>query len=121
MPEIQIVDPIETDVALLDIETTEVSVEVSELLVVYVGTENLPGTVPTATNIAWCEVPSGAINGTNDTFILAHTPTGLELYLNGLKQTAGATNDFTLSTATITFNADCIPQSGDIIEATYRY
>ena len=69
-------------------------------------------------NFVFNEVPSGTINGTNVTFTLAHTPqAGTALHLNGLRQTPGATNDFTISGATITFNA--APIVGDEILADY--
>ncbi len=67
------------------------------------------------------EVPAGAINGSNDTFVLANAPSpaaSLALFRNGLLQTAG--NDYTLSGATITFNAWAIPQLDDTLEAFYR-
>jgi hypothetical protein len=68
------------------------------------------------------EVPTGAINGSNATFTLAATPSpasSLQLYLNGLRQDAGV--DYTLSGATITFFTASLPQSGDLLLASYRY
>jgi hypothetical protein len=73
------------------------------------------------------EVPSGSITGTtgsdgNATFTLAHTPSpagSLQLYVNGQYQKA--TLDYTLATATITFQTGAIPLSGAIIIANYRY
>lgn len=67
------------------------------------------------------ETPSGTVNGTNDTFTLAHTPLSgsLKLYKNGVRMRA--TNDYTLSTATITFVASQIPKSGSLLTADYRY
>jgi hypothetical protein len=69
------------------------------------------------------EAPSGTINGSNDTFTLANTPASgsLHLYKNGIRQRAGGGNDYTLSTATITFEAGNIPQTGDILLADYRF
>lgn len=121
MPEIQVIEPIETDVALLDPEVTLTSLEVQEVLVVYLGLEVPPSYSSLATNLVWNEVPSGSIDGINAAFTTLHIPTGLSVFLNGLKQTAGAGNDYTLSGQTITFNADCIPQTGDVIEVNYRY
>lgn len=67
------------------------------------------------------EVPSGAINGTNTTFTLAHTAlTGTEsVFLNGLLQNAGVGNDYTISGATITFAS--APTSGSVLLVSYSY
>jgi len=66
------------------------------------------------------ETPSGAMNGSNVTFTLAHTPSpgsSLQLFLNGLRLSAGAGNDYTLSGATITMaNA---PAEGGALIADY--
>lgn len=70
------------------------------------------------------EIPSGTIDGSNDTFTLANAPSpvaSLMLYLNGIIQEAGAGNDFTLSGSTITFLSGAIPQSGSKLKAWYRY
>jgi hypothetical protein len=69
------------------------------------------------------EVPSGTVNGTNDTFTLANTPNaaGIVLSVNGLKLKVGSGNDYTLSGDTITFLSGAIPQSGDQISAEYFY
>jgi hypothetical protein len=67
------------------------------------------------------ETPSGSVNGSNVTFVLASIPnpaTSLALYLNGVLQSVGT--DFTLSSATITFINGVIPQTGDILRASYR-
>jgi hypothetical protein len=68
------------------------------------------------------ETPSGTINGVNDTFTLAFTPVvGSEhLFKNGLRMKSGVSNDYTISGATITFNAGQIPQTGDTLVADYR-
>ncbi len=68
------------------------------------------------------EIPAGAINGSNTVFTLAFPPSpagSLELYLNGLR--LDATVDFTLVTNTVTFFTGSIPQSGDLVLASYRY
>lgn len=69
------------------------------------------------------EVPSGTINGSNAMFTLANTPTSgtLRVYKNGLRQKAGSGNDYTLATATITFEAGNVPQTGDILLADYHH
>lgn len=65
------------------------------------------------------EVPSGTVDGANQTFTLAHTPTSgsVKLYWNGVRQ--APTGDFTVTGATITtiFTA----QSGDVLLTDYRY
>jgi len=77
------------------------------------------GSIP---NFADAEVPSGTVNGINNTFTLAHTPNpslSLELYVNGLLQQQ--TGDYTLASNTITFAAGSIPHTGAILEAFYRF
>lgn len=69
------------------------------------------------------EIPAGTIDGTNATFVLAHTPnppTGLHVERNGLGQQADG-YDFTLTDATIVFVPAAIPQPGDSLRASYRY
>lgn len=72
-------------------------------------------------NFADNEVPSGTVNGSNPTFTLAHTPvsTSLSLYLNGVLQHAGAGNDYTIATNSITMLN--VPQTGDTLLANYRF
>jgi hypothetical protein len=67
------------------------------------------------------EVPSGVKNGSNAIFTLANTPvSGTEMiFVNGLLMNAGAGNDYTISTATITFLTGAIPISTDVILVTY--
>jgi hypothetical protein len=67
------------------------------------------------------EDPAGTIDGTNETFTLAHAPApaaSLSLYLNGLEKTSGV--DFTLNGAAITFSASSTPEPGDVMETYYR-
>lgn len=67
------------------------------------------------------ETPSGTINSSNVTFTLAHTPApagSLQLFLNGALQQAGG-GDYSLSTATITFNSALL--TGSILIAWYRW
>lgn len=65
------------------------------------------------------ETPSGTVNGSNVTFTLAFTPiSGTEhVYLNGILQEPGAGNDYTISSATITYLT--APLTGDKIRVTY--
>ena len=75
------------------------------------------GSVP---SFASAEVPSGAIDGINETYTLAHTPSpsaSLQLFLNGALQTEG--EDFSLATNTITFNVP--PLAGSVLVAYYMY
>lgn len=68
------------------------------------------------------ETPTGAINGANTTFGLAFTPsptTSLQLYLNGLRMDQGV--DYTITGSTVTFASVSVPQTGDVLLASYRY
>jgi len=80
------------------------------------------GTVLTGT-FSDAEVPTGTINGVNAAFVFAHTPTpagSLAFYKNGQQMIAGGV-DYTLATATATFVAGSIPQTGDAVIGFYRY
>jgi len=73
-------------------------------------------------SFADAEVPAGVINGSNAVFTLATAPSpagSLELYLNGLLMLQGA--DYQISTNTITFFLASVPQSGDLLVASYRF
>ncbi|MBA3830090.1 MAG: hypothetical protein H0X33_14205 [Taibaiella sp.] len=74
----------------------------------------------TTSNFVESEVPSGAINGSNTAFTLANTPTAgsVKIYLNGLRQNAGAGNDYTIVGNAITYLT--APLAGDIILIDYR-
>jgi hypothetical protein len=68
------------------------------------------------------EAPSGSINGVNRSFTLAFTPSpagSLELYLNGLLMDAGT--DYVLVGRAVTFMTASTPQTGDLLQANYRY
>jgi hypothetical protein len=67
------------------------------------------------------ETPAGTLDGVNAAFALAHTPVSgsLKLYVNGVRQTPGTHH--TVSGSTITFEAGYIPESGDVLNADYRY
>jgi hypothetical protein len=67
------------------------------------------------------EIPAGVINGANRSFTLANTPNpaaSLTLFNNGLMQDQGV--DYTLSANMITFATAGVPQTGDILVASYR-
>lgn len=66
------------------------------------------------------EVPSGSINGSNTTFTIANTPTsGTEkVFLNGIHQQSGGSNDYTISGTTITYVV--APETGDVLWVNYK-
>lgn len=67
------------------------------------------------------EIPTGAVNGSNATFTLANVPnpaTSLAVFRNGLLLQQGT--DYSLSNSTITFAAAALPQTGDLLLASYR-
>ncbi len=74
-----------------------------------------------AVSFADAETPTGAVNGSNDIFTLAHTPspaTSLIFAVNGqILSPVGV--DYTLVTATVTVNFP--PPEGSIIRCWYRY
>lgn len=74
------------------------------------------------------EIPGGTIDGVNNTFTLANTPSGssLQIFRNGLFLSSGV--DYTLSYTTnenttqaaIQFVPGAVPQPGDLLVAFYR-
>jgi hypothetical protein len=67
------------------------------------------------------QLPAGSINGSNTVFTLSQSPnpvSSLLLYRNGLLQKR--TLDYSLSGSTITFLPAAIPQTGDVLIASYR-
>jgi hypothetical protein len=67
------------------------------------------------------EEPAGLINGSNLTFTLGQIPapsSSVQLFRNGILQKQGA--DYTVSGNTITFANPSVPQTGDLVQATYR-
>ena len=79
--------------------------------------------VPTLTfTLTLDEVPSGTVNGVNDTFTLTQSPSptvSLKLYVDGVLMEQST--HYTLSGATITFVTAFIPISGQTIFASYKY
>lgn len=79
---------------------------------------------PSAANFIDAETPAGTINGVNDTFTLANTPSpAASLFLfhaDGSPYIGGGVH-YTLVADTITFDALAIPQTGDLLRANYRY
>jgi hypothetical protein len=81
------------------------------------------GTVGTIISFAGgklVEIPFGPINGSNRVFIMSFLPDiGSEhIYLNGLLQEFGLTEDYTTSGQILTFVE--APQPGDIITVSYQ-
>ena len=79
----------------------------------------------TGVNRADEETPSGAVNGSNQVFSLAHTPNpagSLRLFLNGVLLLRGAGKDYTISGGTVTLS-NATPKSavGEWLRAWYRY
>lgn len=72
-----------------------------------------------SSNTVYGEIPSGTIDGVNDTFTLVAAPvaTKLRIFLNGQRLTDGI--DFTFSGSTITMTT--IPYPTDILVADYEY
>ena len=83
------------------------------------GTVSLASDVIKEADFVVRETPSGLINGANTTYTLANTPTaGTEqVFLNGLLQDEGASDDYTISGGTITYNT--APQTGDRLVVSY--
>jgi hypothetical protein len=67
------------------------------------------------------DVPTGTIDGSNTVFTLSQAPSpaaSLLLYRNGVLLKAGV--DYTLSGLMVTFGSLSVPQSGDLLLASYR-
>jgi len=67
------------------------------------------------------ETLTGTTDGVNSSFTVQNAPvpsTSLQLYRNGVYQTAGV--DYTVSANSIQFSASSIPQPGDALLASYR-
>lgn len=72
------------------------------------------------TGFEWNERLTGTTNGVNTVFNIAYTPTNsnsLMIFLNGVLQEPGITQDYTVSGTTITFNT--APKAESKITATY--
>ena len=65
---------------------------------------------------------TGVVNGINLVYVLGSTPVSgsEEVYLNGVLQVAGSGKNYTISSATITFEAGQAPVSGDDLVVNYR-
>lgn len=90
-----------------------------DVTVTNAGVASVAATVAKYANFVYGEVPAGARDGANTTFTLANAPQGgtVRVYLNGVRQQAGAGNDYTISGSTITYLA--APLTGDILLVDY--
>jgi len=91
---------------------------VSVVTVIRQGAPGLPGSA----GFIWNEIPTGEIDGVNDTFTLTQAPSAASkvlLSVNGLIYLEGADNDYTISGQSIIFTPDAIPHSGDTLLVTY--
>jgi hypothetical protein len=88
-----------------------------ELLAYY----RLPGVGPTSSFIDG-EIPTGAVDGKNTSFLLANTPSpanSLKVFKNGMLMEQSV--DYTVATNILTFvNTSVTPQPGDLLMVTYR-
>jgi hypothetical protein len=67
------------------------------------------------------ETPAGTVDGVNTGFTLGYSPnpgSSLLLYRNGILQKQGM--DYNLDGNTVTFVSASIPQTGDLLQASYR-
>lgn len=73
-----------------------------------------------SSNFVVRETPTGSVNSSNTVYNLANVPVAgtEEVYLNGILQEPGGGNDYTISSATITFLT--APTTGDRIRVSYR-
>jgi hypothetical protein len=73
--------------------------------------------------MVWLEVPTGTVDGINDTFTLNNPPDAgkIMLFVDGTLQREGAGNDFTVAADVITFEPTSIPVAGASLLATYQY
>ena len=72
-------------------------------------------------NFVFGEVPTGTVDGANAAYTVANAPTAgtLRVHKNGIRQKAGAGNDYTFAGTTITFEAGNLPQTGDVLLVDY--
>lgn len=83
------------------------------------GVLTVAATVAKYSGFVWSETPSGSVNGSNTSFVLANTPQAgtVRVHQNGLRLFAGAGNDYTISGGTITFIT--APATGDTLLVDY--
>jgi hypothetical protein len=102
-------DTAEADIVALEgrMDTAEADIATLESTVLYVS------------KVVTRETPSGAVDGVNATFVLAHGPVfGSEhVFMNGLLQEPGVGNDYVISGDTIVMNS--APNVNDRIRVSY--
>lgn len=67
------------------------------------------------------ETPAGTVNGVNAAFTLSKTPSpvaSLAVYRNGIRMESGL--DYTITGNSIAFTPSYVPQTGDILQCSYR-
>ena len=86
------------------------------------GPQGLKGDAGIAATNQSVEAPSGTMNGSNQTFTLAHTPAGnIQLFYGGIMLREGVGYDFTISGTTITLLGEIKPVAGENLQAVYLY
>ena len=99
-------------------EATATDDIVKETSYVYLGVGGGGGvTGLNAADFIASETPTGDVDGVNDTYTLANTPTFLHVYLDGLLQEEGGGNDYTISGTTLTMNTP--PSIGQKVRVSY--
>lgn len=99
-----------------EMNTVQVVQPFTNVIEVLTGPMGPPG--PPGPNFIDKEIPSGSINGLNDTFTLQYLPVlGSEhIFLNGILQ--DQPDDYTINSSSITF--DFAPESQSSIKCSYR-
>lgn len=86
------------------------------------GPQGLKGDAGIAAANQSIEEPSGTMDGSNQTFTLAHTPAGnIQLFYGGIMLREGVGYDFTVSGTTITLLGSIKPVLGENLMAAYLY
>ena len=86
------------------------------------GPQGIKGDAGVAATNQAIEAPSGTMNGSNQTFTLAHTPAGnIQLFYGGIMLREGSGYDFTISGVTITLLGSIKPVVGENLMAVYVY
>jgi len=67
------------------------------------------------------EIPTGVVDGTNRTFTIEYLPIQYmeEIYVNGILQDEGSSNDYTIVGKNITFTVDATPFPPDKVRVSY--
>lgn len=76
----------------------------------------------TAANFVDAETPIGNVDGSNTSYVLAQAPSpaaSLQLYRNGILMKQGS--DYSVNDKVVTFVTASVPQTGDLLQASYRY